>query len=110
MAREPSGETRFTPPAHTEAVTRTRAHVHVSGRVQGVGFRANTRREARERGVDGWVRNLADGRVEAVFEGSEDAVESMVAWCHEGSAAARVEDVSVEYGEPERVDGFRVRR
>ncbi|HMB51510.1 MAG TPA: acylphosphatase, partial [Natronoarchaeum rubrum] len=48
---------------------RTRAHVFVSGRVQGVFYRANTRENARERGVDGWVKNLEDGRVEAVFEG-----------------------------------------
>jgi len=50
---------------------RTRAHVHVSGTVQGVYYRASTRDAARERGVDGWVRNLEDGRVEAVFEGAD---------------------------------------
>jgi acylphosphatase len=88
---------------------RTRAHVFVSGTVQGVYFRATTRDRAREAGVDGWVRNLDDGRVEAVFEGPVDAVESMVTWCHEGSPAATVEDVSVEHGEPEGEDGFRVR-
>ncbi|WP_129116788.1 acylphosphatase [Halegenticoccus tardaugens] len=89
---------------------RTRAHVFVSGTVQGVYYRANTRDEARERGVDGWVRNLDDGRVEAVFEGPEDAVEGMVEWCHAGSPAARVESVDAEYGEPEGEEGFRVRR
>ncbi len=89
---------------------RTRAHAFVSGRVQGVYFRANTREQARDAGVDGWVRNLDDGRVEAVFEGPRDAVEAMVAWCHEGSPAASVEDVSVEYESPEGEDGFRVRR
>ena len=87
----------------------TRAHVFVSGNVQGVYYRANTRDTAREKGVDGWVKNLADGRVEAVFEGPEEAVESMVAWCHEGSPAAEVEDVEVEYGEPEGEDGFEIR-
>lgn len=89
---------------------RTRARVLVSGEVQGVYYRANTREQATERGVDGWVRNLRDGRVEAVFEGDEEAVEAMVEWCHEGSPAARVDDVEVEYGDPDGVDGFRVRR
>ncbi|MFC3476640.1 acylphosphatase [Halobacterium litoreum] len=88
----------------------TRAHVFVSGKVQGVYYRANTRDAAEEHGVEGWVRNLRDGRVEAVFEGAEDAVESMVEWCHEGSPAARVEGVDVEYGDPEGVEGFEVRR
>jgi acylphosphatase len=88
---------------------RTRAHVFVSGRVQGVFYRATTREEARSRDVDGWVRNLDDGRVEAVFEGPEDAVASMVEWCHTGSPAAQVEDVSVTYESPEGIDGFEVR-
>lgn len=88
----------------------TRAHVFVSGRVQGVYYRASTREAARGRGVDGWVRNLADRRVEAVFEGPVGAVEAMVEWCHEGSPRARVEHVEVEYGDPEGHDGFEVRR
>lgn len=89
---------------------RTQAHVYVSGRVQGVFYRATTREQARERGVDGWVRNLDDGRVEAVFEGPEDAVAAMVEWCHEGSPQARVDDVAAEYGDPEGFDGFEIRR
>ncbi|AHG03861.1 acylphosphatase [Halobacterium sp. DL1] len=89
---------------------RTRAHVFVSGTVQGVYYRATTREQAGEHGVDGWVRNLEDGRVEAVFEGPEDAVEAMVDWCHEGSPAAHVEDIEVEYDDPEGETGFRVRR
>ncbi len=89
---------------------RTRAHVFVSGTVQGVYFRANTRDTARHKPVDGWVRNLDDGRVEAVFEGSTDAVEEMVEWCHTGSPAARVEDVAVEYEDPEGLEGFSIRR
>jgi len=88
---------------------RTRAHVYVSGTVQGVYFRATTRDEARERDVDGWVRNLDDGRVEAVFEGPAEAVEDLVEFCHGGSSAARVEDVEVTYGDPQGEDGFRVR-
>ncbi|WP_432508704.1 acylphosphatase [Halorubrum ezzemoulense] len=89
---------------------RVRAHVFVSGRVQGVYYRASTRDAARENGVDGWVRNLDDGRVEAVFEGPEGAVRDMVAWCETGSRAAEVDDVDAEYGAPEGEDGFEVRR
>ncbi|MFB6171367.1 MAG: acylphosphatase [Haloarculaceae archaeon] len=89
---------------------RVRAHVFVSGRVQGVFFRATTRDVARDRGVDGWVRNLDDGRVEAVFEGDRDAVEAMVEFCHTGSDRARVADVEVAYGDPEGLSGFEVRR
>ena len=88
---------------------RTRAHVLVSGRVQGVYFRATTRDTAREHGVDGWVRNRDDGRVEAVFEGPEEDVRALVSFCHEGSSAARVESVDVTYKDPNGEDGFRVR-
>ncbi|MFC7134002.1 MULTISPECIES: acylphosphatase [Salinibaculum] len=88
---------------------RTRAHVFVSGNVQGVYFRATTRETAERHGVDGWVRNLDDGRVEAVFEGPEADVERLVEFCHEGSDAARVDDVDVTYAEPEGVEGFRIR-
>lgn len=87
---------------------RTRAHVHVSGKVQGVFYRANTRNTARKLGVDGWVRNLPDGRVEAVFEGPESDVEEMIDWCHTGSPAADVEAVDVEFEEPTGLDGFEV--
>ncbi|HKL29506.1 MAG TPA: acylphosphatase [Natrialbaceae archaeon] len=89
---------------------RVRAHVFVSGRVQGVFYRATTRDTARDRDVDGWVQNLDDGRVEAVFEGSEPRVEEMVDWCHEGSPSARVEGVEVEYEDPQGQDGFHIRR
>jgi acylphosphatase len=78
----------------------TRAHVLVSGRVQGVGFRYSAAREARRRLVGGWVRNLDTGQVEAVFEGPRDAVEEMVAWCREGPPGAWVRDVSVVRDEP----------
>lgn len=87
---------------------RVRAHVFVTGKVQGVYFRANTRDTARDQGVDGWVRNLDDGRVEAVFEGPEATVETLVEWCHEGSPRARVDDVSVEYEEPAGIEGFEI--
>lgn len=87
-----------------------RAHVFVSGTVQGVYFRATTRDEAVQRDVAGWVRNLEDGRVEAVFEGEEKAVAEMVAFCHDGPEQAWVEDVSVSWEEAEGIDGFRIRR
>jgi acylphosphatase len=87
---------------------RVRAHVFVSGKVQGVYYRANTRDTARKHDIDGWVRNLDDGRVEAVFEGPEGTVESMVEWCHTGSPRARVDDVDVEYDDPEGIEGFEV--
>ncbi len=89
---------------------RTRAHVYVSGTVQGVYFRARTRDEARDRGIDGWVQNLADGRVEAVFEGPEVAVEDLLTFCHEGPPAASVDSVDVTWEDPTGVDGFRIRR
>lgn len=87
-----------------------RARVLVSGTVQGVYYRANTRETARTLGVDGWVRNLDDGRVEAVFEGKPRDVEEMVQWCHTGSPAADVEDVDIEYEEPSGITGFSVKR
>jgi acylphosphatase len=87
-----------------------RAHVFVSGRVQGVSFRFYTVQEASRRGVQGWVRNLADGRVEAVFEGDHEAVQTMVNWCYQGSPAARVVEVEVDWSEPnEGLEGFRAR-
>ncbi|MFB6108992.1 MAG: acylphosphatase [Haloplanus sp.] len=88
----------------------TRAHVYVSGRVQGVYYRANTRDAARSRGVEGWVRNLADGRVEAVFEGDAADVAEMVEWCQTGSPAANVESVDAEYDDPQGESGFEIRR
>jgi acylphosphatase len=68
-----------------------RCLVRISGRVQGVFFRANTLKTARSLGLTGWVRNLPDGRVEAVLEGESDAVESMLAWCRTGTPPARVD-------------------
>ncbi|MBV0923381.1 acylphosphatase [Halomicroarcula limicola] len=90
-------------------MARRRVHVYVSGRVQGVYYRATTRDTARDHGVDGWVTNLDDGRVEAVFEGDPDAVESMVEFCHEGSSRADVVDVDVTEEDPEGIEGFEVR-
>ena len=88
-----------------------RVRVFISGIVQGVFFRSSTRDKAGELGICGWVRNLADGRVEAVFEGEEEKVEKMVEWCRKGPEYARVSAVDVipeEYkGE---FSGFLLRR
>ena len=75
--------------------TRVRVRVLVSGRVQGVGFRWAVEDEARTHGVTGWVRNLADGRVEAVFEGYQEQVQQMIDFCRRGPETARVDDVRV---------------
>ncbi|MFP4032717.1 MAG: acylphosphatase [Desulfococcaceae bacterium] len=86
-----------------------RAHVSIRGKVQGVFFRAETQRAAEERGVNGWVRNRPDGSVEAVFEGTEKAVFSMVEWCKGGSPQAVVEDVSVDWSDYKgEFDGFEI--
>jgi acylphosphatase len=74
-----------------------RAHIIVDGRVQGVCFRMDTRRAALERNVKGWVRNLPDRRVEAVLEGAEADVKSMLKWCEAGPPLARVTDVSLTW-------------
>lgn len=74
-----------------------RAHVIISGRVQGVFFRAETQRTAERLGVKGWVRNLPDGTVEAVFEGAADDVRKAVEWCHSGPRMAKVKDARVTW-------------
>ena len=71
-------------------MVKARVHVFVSGMVQGVFFRQKTKRQAESLGVNGWVRNLPDGRVEAVFEGEEEAVKALVEYCHHGPSSARV--------------------
>ena len=86
-----------------------RAHVVVTGRVQGVWFRESCRREARARDVNGWVANRADGTVEAVFEGPEAAVGELVAWCRQGPPHAVVTGVDVTEQPVQGVGGFRVR-
>ena len=93
----------------TTATDRVRAHVWISGRVQGVYFRAYTEDEAAFRKVAGWVRNTSDGRVEAAFEGRPAAVEALIAWCHRGSPAAEVSAVEVIWEAPQGERGFCVR-
>jgi acylphosphatase len=84
----------------------TRRRVIVSGRVQGVGFRAACRRAALDAHVAGWVRNLSDGRVEAVFEGDAVDVEQMLSWCRQGPTYAEVESVEVVEEAPRGETGF----
>lgn len=84
---------------------RVRAHVYISGEVQGVNFRAHTRDEAKRAGLDGWVRNLSDGRVEAIFEGSRAGVQRLVSWCYSGPPSSEVEHVDVEWEEATNNEG-----
>jgi acylphosphatase len=86
-----------------------RRRVVVDGLVQGVGFRASCARRATDAGLAGWVRNLADGRVEAVFEGPTDAVDALVAWCREGPPFARVTGVTLDVEPAVAEVGFTVR-
>jgi acylphosphatase len=89
---------------------KVRAHVFISGRVQGVFFRSETRRKAKIGEVKGWIRNLLDGRVEAIFEGEENAVNELIEFCRQGPPAARVTrlDVNLEKYTGEFKD-FRIR-
>lgn len=91
--------------------TETRAHIVLKGRVQGVGFRYAAADEARRRGLQGWVRNLDSGAVEAVFEGPDAAVKDMLEWCEAGPPGAYVRDVRVSWDEPpEHLSNFEIRR
>jgi len=76
---------------------KVRAHVFVSGKVQGVFFRSKTRSEAKEHHVTGWMRNLDDERVEAIFEGEEENGERLVEFCRKGPAGAKVDAVDVTW-------------
>ena len=87
-----------------------RVHLLVSGRVQGVSFRAYAVREATSLGLKGWVRNLPDGKVEIVAEGPDDKLEQLIRWAHRGPSLARVNDVEVQYEEATgEFIGFNVR-
>lgn len=102
-------------PAEPSASGNERAHVYISGRVQGVWFRESTRRRAEELGLSGWVKNLSDGRVEALFEGDANAVELALAFVAEGPPHARVLGVEfasrapVPKGDPSPPTAFEVR-
>jgi acylphosphatase len=82
-------------------MSKARAHIFVSGKVQGVFFRQNTRRQAQSAGVLGWVKNLDDGRVEAVFEGEEETIKAVIEFCKVGSKGAQVTEITVNW-EPYR--------
>ena len=88
-----------------------RAHIIVEGRVQGVGFRANTRRMAHKLNLIGWVRNLRSGKVEIIVEGPEVDVQKLIIWCHRGPTSSYVSKVNVEKTEPTgEFDSFTTRR
>jgi acylphosphatase len=87
-----------------------RINAVISGRVQGVGFRASTRRKARQLNLTGWVKNLENGDVEAVIEGPEREVDEMLDWLETGPSMAHVEIIEVEEEEPEMLDRFEIER
>lgn len=72
-----------------------RVHVFISGRVQGVFFRQNTKNKAKSLGVAGWIKNLSDGRVEAIFEGEKDKIEELIGWAKRGPMFSRIDGVEV---------------
>ncbi len=92
-----------------ESTDRCRRREFVSGLVQDVWFRASTAKQAVRAGVDGWVRNLADGRVEAVLEGSADAVNEVIDFCSRGPEMARVDRIEVVEEGLENLEGFQIR-
>jgi len=76
---------------------KARAHVFVSGRVQGIFFRSETKHKAESHNVKGWVRNLPDGRVEAVFEGEEETVKALIEFCKRGPPGARITNIDLRW-------------
>ncbi len=88
---------------------RVARHLIVTGRVQGVAFRWSAQTRALELGVDGWIRNLADGRVETWVEGPPAAVEAMTAWLRRGPSLARVDGITLQEGAPQDLSGYEVR-
>lgn len=89
---------------------RVRAHVFITGTVHGVGYRLATWDKANQWGIGGWVEEIPDGRVEAVFEGNQELVEAIIRWCYRGSPDAVVKTVTTEYEEPEGLKDFIIRR
>jgi len=88
---------------------KTRVHVFVNGDVQGLGFRQAIADKANEQGVTGWVRNLRDGRVEAVLEGPRDEVYRVVGLCRAGPKGARVDNVQVDREPPRNEKSFKIK-
>ncbi len=96
-------------PAYNNMV-KLQVQVIISGRVQGVWFRANTKQKAEQLGINGWVKNIADGKVAALFEGDEKHVQEMIEWCHHGPPLAKVENIEVKKQSPTNgFEGFSVR-
>jgi acylphosphatase len=93
----------------TKVLGTTQILVHVSGRVQGVSYRAYCCQQARDLGLRGWVRNLPDGRVQAMLQGPSEVVERMIAWCHRGSPHAAVTGVETEVQVLEVLEEFTTR-
>lgn len=87
-----------------------RVHVLISGQVQGVFFRSFTQAKAQELGLAGWVKNLDNGQVEAVFEGEPEKVEKMINWCYKGPPASQVKKVETSEEMPEKMTEFEVKR
>jgi len=87
----------------------TSRHLYVTGRVQGVSFRAWTREQAQELGVSGWIRNRPDGSVETVISGASDAVEALIIALRKGPSAAKVEDVRITATDAPAKPGFHIR-
>jgi acylphosphatase len=86
-------------------------HIYISGIVQGVYYRAALKHKAEELGVEGWCRNMEDGRVEAQVQGNAEAVEALISWAYDGPPAARVQDIAISDTQPEtlRTKGFEIR-
>jgi len=98
------------PPSETKA-RNIRAHLIISGRVQGVWYRGSTKQQADDLGLTGWVRNCESGQVEVVAEGADVAIDKLISWCRTGPSMARVTDVRNEFQDYSgEFVGFRVKR
>ena len=85
------------------------AHVHISGRVQGIGFRWQTRLRAKELKIEGWIRNNPDGTVEAFIQGNEEAIIHMIQWFKDGPPGAKVEALDLSWQKPNpKIKGFNI--
>lgn len=87
-----------------------RVHAEISGNVQGVGFHASTRRKARQHDLTGWIKNLSNGNIETFIEGPEQDVEELLKWLETGPSMANVENVEIEWEEPEGLKRFEINR
>jgi acylphosphatase len=87
----------------------SRAYLLISGRVQGVCYRAFTQNQAIKLGLGGWVKNMHDGRVEAVLEGQRELIEQAILACKSGPSGSRVSDIEITWGSPQGEEGFEIR-